>query len=31
LPASRQIAFGPCLALAGAWLMFFGAPAALKL
>jgi len=31
LPANRQIAFGPCLALAGAWLMFFGAPAALRL
>lgn len=31
LPANRQIAFGPCLALAGAWLMFFGAPEALRL
>lgn len=28
LPANRQIAFGPFLALAGAWLMFFGAPQA---
>lgn len=29
LPESRQIAFGPYLAFAGAWLMFFGAPTAL--
>ena len=27
LPENRQIAFGPFLALSGAWLMFFGAPA----
>lgn len=27
LAPDRQIAFGPFLALAGAWLMFFGAPA----
>ena len=26
LPDNRQIAFGPFLALAGAWLLFFGAP-----
>ena len=26
LPDNRQIAFGPFLALAGAWLMFFGTP-----
>ena len=26
LPENRQIAFGPFLALAGAWLMLFGAP-----
>ena len=31
LPQSRQIAFGPFLALAGAWMMFFGAPRALTL
>lgn len=31
LPENRQIAFGPFLALAGAWLMFFGAPAPLLL
>ena len=31
LPESRQIAFGPFLALAGAWLLFFGAPAPLIL
>lgn len=31
LPDSRQIAFGPFLALAGAWLMFFGAPSLLTL
>ncbi len=31
LPANRQIAFGPFLALAGAWLMFFGAPSPLIL
>ena len=31
LPDNRQIAFGPFLALAGAWLMFFGAPAPLIL
>jgi len=31
LPDNRQIAFGPFLALAGAWLMFFGAPSPLTL
>ena len=31
LPDNRQIAFGPFLALAGAWLLFFGAPAPLVL
>ena len=31
LPANRQIAFGPFLALAGACLMFFGTPSWLKL
>ncbi len=31
LPANRQIAFGPFLALAGASLMFFGTPSWLKL
>ena len=31
LPDNRQIAFGPFLALAGAWLLFFGTPALLQL
>lgn len=31
LPASRQIPFGPFLAIAAAWLMFFGMPKALVL
>ena len=31
LPENRQIAFGPFLALAGAWVLFFGPPAALSL
>lgn len=31
LPSNRQIAFGPFLALAGAWLLFFGAPVRLIL
>jgi leader peptidase (prepilin peptidase) / N-methyltransferase len=31
LPPNRQIAFGPFLTLAGAWLMFFGPPAPLML
>lgn len=31
LPENRQIAFGPFLALAGAWLLFFGAPSPLIL
>jgi len=31
LPENRQIAFGPFLALAGAWLLFFGAPAPLMI
>ncbi len=31
LPENRQIAFGPFLALAGAWLMFFGTPSYLML
>jgi len=31
LPNNRQIAFGPFLALAGAWLLFFGAPTSLTL
>jgi len=31
LPDNRQIAFGPFLALAGGWLLFFGAPASLTL
>lgn len=31
LPDNRQIAFGPFLALAGAWLLFFGAPGPLIL
>ncbi len=31
LPGSREIAFGPHLALAGAWLLFFEAPAFLTL
>jgi leader peptidase (prepilin peptidase)/N-methyltransferase len=31
LPQNRQIAFGPFLALAGAWLMFFGTPSFLML
>lgn len=31
LAENRQIAFGPFLALAGAWLLFFGAPAPLIL
>ncbi len=31
LAMNRQIAFGPFLALAGAWLMFFGVPAPLLL
>ncbi len=31
LPEHRQIAFGPFLALAGGWLLFFGAPALLTL
>lgn len=30
LAANRAIAFGPFLALAGGWLMFFGAPAPLR-
>ena len=31
LPENRQIAFGPFLALAGAWLLFFGPPSLLVL
>ena len=31
LPENRQIAFGPFLALAGAWLLFFGPPSLLAL
>jgi leader peptidase (prepilin peptidase) / N-methyltransferase len=31
LPENRQIPFGPFLALAGAWLLFFGAPAPLMI
>lgn len=31
LPENRQIAFGPFLALAGAWLLFLGPPSALHL
>lgn len=31
LPDNRQIAFGPFLALAGAWLLFFGIPGPLTL
>ncbi len=31
LPGNRQIAFGPFLALAGAWLLFFGPPGLLRL
>jgi leader peptidase (prepilin peptidase)/N-methyltransferase len=31
MPDNRQIPFGPYLALAGGWLMFFGAPALLRL
>ncbi|MFM7025628.1 MAG: prepilin peptidase [Limnohabitans sp.] len=31
LPDNRQIAFGPFLALAGGWMLFFGPPGLLKL
>lgn len=31
LPDNRQIAFGPFLALAGAWILFFGPPASLHI